>query len=404
MVGPVKNEQQDWVQAVELLSRWEGGLRHADDLLEVSDPGRLRWLVMEVFRQWLPIEAALSSRLKRPPRPKVRQLLRLALAECLSREEASRPQIVHNAGEVAKVLKLSKAERGFLNAVLRRCLREGFSGVADPGATHPRWMVDRWIGCFGEDATAKLLEWNQSKGEVHVQADGCPAYAETTDWEGYYRVKPSRFHEALPDLKRGVVYAQDPFARVPVGLLAPQAGEHILDLCAAPGGKTRLLARAMEGKGTLTAVDRPGRRLERLRGNVSLIPAGLVTIVGKPLQDLTLDDLDGPADGILLDVPCSNTGVIRKRPDVKLRLNEEDIQKQTDLQLELLRLASGWVRPGGRLVYTTCSLETEENEGVVHGFLDTVDGWILEKSVLSRPWECQHDGGGAFLLTKKKCQ
>ena len=110
------DERQEWGHVVQLLMRWDRGEGHLDDLLDQVGPGRLRWLLMEVFRQWLVVEAVLAPRLKRPPRPKVRQLLRLALAECLNRPEESHPQIVHNAGEVARSLGLSKAERGFIKS------------------------------------------------------------------------------------------------------------------------------------------------------------------------------------------------------------------------------------------------------------------------------------------------
>jgi 16S rRNA (cytosine967-C5)-methyltransferase len=397
----VIEEQQDWIHAVDLLSQWEKGTQHADDLLEALDPGRLRWLVMEVFRQWLVVEGVLDPLFKRPPRPKVRQLLRLALAECLNRPAESHPKIVHNAGEVARSMKLSKGERGFLNGVLRNCLRKGLPGADNLPATHPEWMVARWRAQFGEEGLQQLLQWNQSKGEVLIQAARCPSYADVTEWEGYFRIRPSMFREAVPDLQGGVVYAQDPFARIPVDLLDPQPGERIFDFCAAPGGKTRLMVNAMTGKGSIVAVDQPGKRLKRLEENVVLMPGKMVGVVGNSLQSLTPEILGEPADGILIDVPCSNTGVIRKRPDVKLRLQAADILRQAEQQLELLRLAADWVRPGGRLVYSTCSLEAEENQKVVDAFLESAPDWCLGKTVLSLPWECHHDGGGAFLLTKK---
>jgi 16S rRNA (cytosine967-C5)-methyltransferase len=106
-------------------------------------------------------------------------------------------------------------------------------------------------------------------------------------------------------------------------------------------------------------------------------------------------------DAVLIDVPCSNTGVIRRRPDVKLRLKDRDIARQAAQQSILLEHAARWVRPGGRLVYSTCSLEKEENTGIVDAFCGSHPEWKLEKSVLSLPWEAGHDGGGAFLLTRE---
>ncbi|MEX0325963.1 MAG: RsmB/NOP family class I SAM-dependent RNA methyltransferase [Puniceicoccaceae bacterium] len=390
----------DWRAAVELLIRWEKGAGHLDDLLESVDPGRLRWLVMEVFRRWLVIGALLEGRMRREPRPKVRQLLRLALGESLAHPEES-AKVVHHAGELGGILGLSPAERGFVNAVLRSCLRAGLPDAAEVEASHPEWMVERWREQFGQEATRRLLQWNQEAGSLYIHSPVCPAYAETTEWPNYYRVPPGRFREALPDLSHGSAYVQDPFARIPVELLDPQPGERVLDLCAAPGGKTRLIAGAMKGKGTLTAVDRPGPRMERLRENISKIPGKSVAVLAEAVENLRPSPFGGPVDGLLIDVPCSNTGVMQKRPDVKLRLRREDIDTQASCQLKLLHHAAKLVRPGGRLVYSTCSLEAEENELLVAAFLESSPHWHLGRSVLSRPWECHHDGGGAFLLTRE---
>ena len=392
--------KSDWSTAVELMNRWEAGAGHLDDLLEGCDPGRLRWLVMEVFRRWLVIEGLLERRMRRAPRPKVRQLLRLALGECLARPEES-AKVVHHAGELGRAVGLSVAERGFINAVLRACLRDGLPAGEDLEATHPAWMVARWRESFGGEGTGGLLRWNQSPGATHVRAESCPAYAEESEWPRYYRVRPGAFREALPDLAAGAVYVQDPFARIPVELLDARPGERVLDLCAAPGGKTRLLAEAVRGEGSLTAVDRPGPRLERLRENVARIPGMAIRVIGEPVENLARALPRELFDAVLIDVPCSNTGVIQKRPDVKLRLREADIGEQAAAQLELLRHAAQLAGPGGRLVYSTCSLEAEENADVVAAFLDAVPGWRLRESVLSRPWECRHDGGGAFLLTRE---
>ena len=407
MTTETNQEQGNWVEAVDLMCRWEKGTYHLDDLLEGAELGRLRWLLMEVFRLWLVIDRVLEPRLKKSPRPKVHQLLRLAVGECINRSFEYHPKIVHNAGEVARHLKMSKPERGFLNAVLRSVLRENPQlETVDLFQTHPAWMMDRWKEQFGEEATKRLLEWNQSPSDVIIRAGACPDYAEATPWEGYFKVMPSRFKDALPFLTTGEIYAQDPFTRIPVELLAARPGEKVMDLCAAPGGKTRLLAEAMQGQGNLIAVDKPGKRLERLAANLSSQKDDFLSIAGCRLQELESAALpEGAAldsmDAVLIDVPCSNTGVIRRRPDVKLRLKEREIARQAAQQSNLLKHAARWVRPGGRLVYSTCSLEREENAEIVDFFCKNHPGWKLEKSVLSLPWEAGQDGGGAFLLTRE---
>jgi 16S rRNA (cytosine967-C5)-methyltransferase len=393
-----------WRGAIDLLIAFEEGTGHLDDLLERIDPNRSRWLVMAVFRDWLVIDSLLNPRMSRRPRPVAMNLLRLAVAECLQGGDADPPRVVHHAVETAREMRLSKAETGFINGVLRSLLRAGLPAEPPLAATHPDWLVRRWERRFGEGATRRLLEWNQGRPEYFIVAGSRPAYAEPSPWSGYYRVRASRFGEALADLEAGRVYVQDPFARIPVELLDPQPDESVMDLCAAPGGKSRRLSEQMGGTGQLVLVDRPGRRLDRLRGNAAGFPGTQPRIIGSPVEILAEQDAPGVLqpgsfDAVLIDVPCSNTGVIRKRPDVKLRIREGDIGQQARNQHLLLKAAGRWVRPGGRLVYSTCSLEAEENDGVVDAFLAADSRWRLRARQISLPWECGHDGGGAFLLT-----
>lgn len=398
-------ELADWAEAVHLMGKFDRGRVHLDDLLEEALLGRARWLVMETFRQRLVVDALILPRVKHPPRPVAMNLLRLAVTECLNRREESWPKVVHHTVEVARLLKLSKPEGGFLNAVLRAVLRAGPAERAAVEQTHPGWMVARWQEQFGQADTQRLLEWNQSRPRLYVSAPEQPAYAEASDWPGFYRLPPARFEEARADLAAGRVYVQDPFARIPVDLLDVRPGETVLDLCAAPGGKSRLIAGKLAGDGLLIMVDQPGRRLERLEANAAAFAWEGAEVVASRVESLTEGTLKpslamGGADAVLIDVPCSNTGVLQKRPDVKLRLVEGDIQQQALEQGRLLAQAAKWVRPGGRLVYSTCSLEAEENEGVVDAFCQAHPEWQRGAAVRSLPWACGHDGGGAFLLTK----
>jgi 16S rRNA (cytosine967-C5)-methyltransferase len=403
----MKNQDfSEWKAAIGLLCQWGHGHSHVDDLLDRHHVGNLRWLVMEIFRNWLLIEGRLAEHLRRKPRPEALNLLRMGVGECLNRDAEDRPKVVHHAVEVAQALGLKKAECGFINAVLRNVLRNWDKvEKQSPLATHPTWLVKRWRKQFEEAQVEKLVDWNQRLPQLVLRAESRPAYAEESPWAGYYYLPKKRFPEAEEDLRSGKIYMQDPFTRHPAELLDARPGEHILDLCAAPGGKTRMLAQAMQGRGKLLALDKPGKRMERLRENldraghewVSTVADRVESFSGEKLQKLTGSE---QVDGILIDVPCSNTGVIQKRPDVKLRLTEASVSEQADQQGELLSHAAKWVRTGGRIVYSTCSLEHEENGGVVDRFLEMHAGWELTKSVISYPWECEHDGGGAFLLTR----
>jgi len=400
-----REETREWKQAVTILCKYAPKKAHLDDILDKNPPLRIRWLLMEVFRQWWVIESLLADRLKRTPRPVASSILRLALAECLNREEASYPRIIHHAVETGRALGFGKTEAGFLNGVLRAIVRSGELDKDHLRQSHPEWLVGKWEAIYGVESTRALLAWNQEVPRLTVVSPECPPYGEATQWDGFYSIARGRFSEALPELEEGKVYVQDPFTRIPVELLAVQADELVMDLCAAPGGKSRRLASAMTGEGRLVLVDRPGKRTERLRQNAQHFECKGLEIIACNLEELDVAASAHAlnreaADAVLIDVPCSNTGVIQKRPDVKVRLSESSFAQMALIQGELLKEAAKWVRPGGRLVYSTCSIEPEENSGVIDEFLREVPGWELKESVMSLPWECGHDGGGAFLLTK----
>jgi 16S rRNA (cytosine967-C5)-methyltransferase len=398
--------ENEWETAIALMGEWEKGVGHLDDLLESHDPGKTRWLVMEVFREWLRIDRILGILIKKEPRPRTRNLLRLAVGEFLDRDAERQPRIVHHAVETAKKMGISKAECGFINGVLRSIIRKWDDfGKIDQKTTHPEWLVNRWIDQLGESNAMQLVSWNQQVPKLTIRAKACPGYAKETPWNGFYSIESGRFAEVIEDLRTGNAYMQDPFTRIPVELLGVKKGEHVLDLCAAPGGKTRLIAEALDGTGRLLAVDKPGHRLDRLTGNLSQLGYRNIEVLGSRLEELDegiLKILSGrkKMDAILIDVPCSNTGVIQKRPDVKLRIKESSFVVHANQQKMLLKNAARWVRPGGRLVYSTCSIDSEENSQVVESFLEQNPQWKLEQSVMSYPWECDHDGGGAFLLTR----
>jgi 16S rRNA (cytosine967-C5)-methyltransferase len=165
------------------------------------------------------------------------------------------------------------------------------------------------------------------------------------------------------------------------------------------------IADRLQRTGRLVSLDLPGPRLDRLRENLAEVRGVQVDIVGIDLETARAETFreQGLPDqfaGVLLDVPCSNTGVMRHRVDVRWRLQAGDIARHASQQLVLLQAAAGRVAPGGRLVYSTCSLEREENEGVVEAFLASPAGrgWTLEAQVVARPWVTGEDGAGAFRL------
>ena len=424
---------------------------------EAADRARCQHLLFGAIRHWGRLDALIGGFVSRAPRPRLRAVLLIAGYELLEagsgpESDARAARIVHHAVGQAKTI-LSPVEAGLVNAVLRK-LRKALEagGAAPPSGTdaadlarffsHPVWLVRRWEAQFGAAATRRLLEWNQTPPPVYARwrsADAAPAWLQAAAWPGYYVVPAGHWPQVELLLSAGALYLHDPATQLPVELLDPQPGETVLDLCAAPGGKSLLLAdllaartgatkpegRPAVGKdagslseappagtkeGGVVAVDLPDeRRIGRLKENLARARGTDVALVQADVLQLTPalfreHRLPPAYPAVLLDVPCSNTGVMRHRVDVKWRLRESDIARHAAQQLALLAAAARLVAdtPAGRLVYSTCSLEPEENEGVVEMFLRGPGRgrFTLEATRTSRPWEDGCDGAGAFLLRK----
>lgn len=416
-----------WSAAAQLVSRWLDRRERVDALLETlpstisgSERARCQHLFLGVVRHFGRIDAALGRLIAHPPRFTTHAILLLAGFEILeSGGETGRiAKTVHHAVERTKRM-ASPAEAKLVNAVVRKLAP--LTGQTPPPAnespenlaeyfSHPTWLIKSWNSQFGPEATRTLLEWNQQPAVVYARwrAEEAtrPAILRPTRWAGFFEIPSGNWAEIEPLLTTGKLYLQDPATRIPVELLGPQPGESILDLCAAPGGKSLLIADNM-GSGRLVAVDLPGARIDRLAANLSrcagvepaLVQADVTEKLNVTLREHKLPE---SYDAVLLDVPCSNTGVMRHRIDVKWRLQAGDFRKHSEQQLSLLHSAARLVRPGGRLVYSTCSIDTDENEAVVKSFLASKAGgpFSLKQVRLSFPWVDKHDGGAAFLIEK----
>ena len=400
--------------ALELLQRWGRGRAPADELLDealvrsgLSSTDRA--LVTELFYGCLRRRLALGYLLGRvagkPPRPVVANILKLGLYQLLFLDKIPVHAAVHETVELAKARQrgISPAEAGFVNAVLRRVAQNRAAYATELGATresepwvyfsHPQWLWTRWAARWGAADTAALCEWNNTPPPIYIRVnrlkvDGqAPAEPRPPD---DIPVEPCAFHplcwrvtdpSGLFDTepwKRGGYYAQDPSTLVAVDLLDPQPGEAVLDMCAAPGGKTTYIAQKMQNRGKIVAADSSGERLQRLIENCRRL--GVTIVATLPCEGTRLDRcLRGATyDRVLVDVPCSNTGVLRRRVDLRWRLQEKELARLAALQQRLLKTAASLTRPGGVLVYSTCSLEPEENERVVEPFCRSNPQFALE--------------------------
>lgn len=423
-----------WVAACRLLARHLSTGARLDQLLEEAGPvasavtrRRQRHLLYGAVRHRALLEHAVHALLRRPPRPLLRATLLLGAFELHEHPEAV-AAIVHHAVEQARTL-LSAGEQAAVNAVLRRVPAVLAEVLARPllhardlalRHSHPEWLVARWLERWGRDAALQLLEWDQTPAPVHarliggghdqsasgaVLAGGLPGGLRPTRWENFYELVEPDWPALEAALASGRLYLQDPATRLAPDTLAVEAGENVLDLCAAPGGKTFALAARVGPKGRVVAVDLPGGRLNRLRANLARRPDLPVVVVPGDVARLTPAGLEalglpGVFDAVLLDAPCSNTGVLRHRVDAKWRLKETDLADLVAVQTGLLSSAAAMVRVGGRLVYSTCSLEQEENEGVATTLVNAGRGFVLERSETSRPWESGCDGAFAALFRR----
>ena len=301
--------------------------------------------------------------------------------------------------------------RGVVNGMLRNAARRKAEFDAEheklPLAVRfstPSWLVKRWLREFGEPDTSAMLEWNSLTPPVYARLNPLNPPAEIPEcWEPLPALPLwYRLHGPLPleALRAGQLYVTDPSTRYCVKLLAPQPGERVLDACAAPGGKSAAMLAATGGDLHLLATDVEEFRLAPLREN--LLRAG-----GRDVQVAQHDwtrpcpaEWCGAFDAVLLDVPCSNSGVLQRRVDARWRLSAGEISRLAALQLQILEQASAAVRPGGRLVYSTCSIDREEDRAVVDAFLATHKDFTFVEEYLALPHREQADGAYAALLCR----
>ena len=264
---------------------------------------------------------------------------------------------------------------GLINAVLRRCAREGagiVEEVKDETLDIPPWLVRRWIAHYGETTAREMAHaiLHEPSLDLTVKSDA-PQWASRLHGEllptGTVRTVLQGSVTMLPGFSEGQWWVQDAAAALPARLFGDVKDKRILDLCAAPGGKTAQLA---QGGARVTAIDRSPARIARLKDNLARLSLQVETIVADANEWQGPDDrFDGGFDGILVDAPCTSTGTIRRHPDVAWLRQESDLAVLVALQKRLMQRAAQLLRPGGTLVFCTCSLEPEEGEAQVAALL-----------------------------------
>lgn len=396
--------------------------------LAPADKALAQELVYGVVRWQATLDGLIARKTAgRPPKAGLQVLLRLGLYQLFWLDRVPDHAALNETVELTKRLGFG-AQAGFVNALLRGYARERVATeqrlvewrVTQPalGYSHPEWLCARWRARWGEEALRQLLEWNNAPPRTYARLntlrsgladltaqwsqEGVRFASRSWDWAEPGLVFELIAHPplaGLPSFQRGWFYVQDPSTLLAVRELDPQPGECVLDLCAAPGGKTTFIAQRMQNRGRILALDANAEKLAVLRENCERLAITCVDVAQAP-PDFNARMADLPFDRALVDAPCSNTGVLRRRVELRWRLRPEEIGRLARLQLDLLRQAAARLKAGGTLVYSTCSLEPEENTQVVRLFLAEHPDFRLERERELLPFRDGVDGGYVARLSK----
>ena len=425
--------------AAHLLRDLERQARPFDELLQALD-ARLptnrdarfaRQLVLGVVRWQKRLDWIIATCCTRPVAqlsPWARHILRLGVYQLFWLDRVPQSAAVHTSVELAKHL-THRGIASLVNAVLRNLLRQRAPVCyPDPRQTptrylavyhsHPEWLVERWVGRWGREIVERVLVANNQPAELNIYLNRLrPSRTLAAELDlapvgsrpGFYRATNGAALFASRAYQQGQFQVQDPNAGLAVALLDPQPGDRLLDLCSAPGGKAVQAAIAMADRGWVVATDISLPRLKRVRENARRLRLHAIRPVAR---DGTTPGC-GVFDRVLADVPCSATGVLGRRPDARWHRKPTELATLTARQQVLIQRAYEHLRPGGVLVYSTCSLEEEENEAIVERFLHQTPTARLERAdahfpaqpyagryVLTIPG--QHAGDGSFAARIRK--
>ncbi len=346
--------------------------------------------------------------------PNLKNGLRVALYQILFLERVPDYAVVNEAVEFVKRLQGQKSA-DLTNAILRNIIRsknairypdpeEDLVGYLCAYYSHPSWMVKRYLNRFGRESTEKLLAANNEKPYLTLKINAIKTNPE--EFKGLLNSVNLKFEQGkyLPEFFQlqnltnitaweyfadGYFNVQDESAGLACRLLDAKPGMRVLDLCAAPGGKSAYIAGLMHDQGEIVAID-------RYEGRVRIVEKNLQRLKIKSVKTIVANALefnDEKFDRILADVPCSGTGTLTKKPDIKWKRDLLDLRSMNELQYDLLNKASSMIKPGGVLVYSTCSIEPEENYDIIKKFLDNNPNFTLENASLYFPSDLVDENG-----------
>ncbi|CAN5284821.1 16S rRNA (cytosine(967)-C(5))-methyltransferase RsmB [soil metagenome] len=391
----------------------------AEEKIESKDRGLCHEITLGTLRKQIFLDAMiekLSNGKKIDLAVKI--ILRIALYQLIFLDKIPAHAAINEAvNQVQKAKKTSA--KGFVNAVLRRFTRENMTlAFTDEieklsvESSHPRWLIEKWSGQFGFEETAKLAEINNETPPINFRwtAKTTEAIKKSVEKDGIENEKS--FLRELAE--NGKIYFQDEASQMVANAVNLQKGEKFLDICAAPGSKATLIASKkanVKNENLLVAGDLHWKRVETLRENCRKQGVEFINVLQYNAEN-ALPFSDEFFDVILLDAPCTGTGTIRHNPEIRYFLEKKDFAELSAKQLKILLNASKLIKRGGRLIYSTCSLETEENEVVAERFLaeseefekilPDLDEKILTNEGFARTFPPRDQSDGFFVAVFRK--
>ena len=371
--------------------------------------------------------------------PDLRIILHLGLYQLRYLDQIPDSAAVNTSVELAKengLKRLSVVVNGLLRQYGRKAanndpLELPEDAVKRLGILHsfPDWMIEIWLEQLGIEETEQLCAWFNQPPAIDLRVNPLKTSIDEVELalvavgvavsrvphlpQALRLTGGSGSIQQLPGFREGWWTVQDSSAQLVTYLLDPQPGEVAIDVCAAPGGKTTHIAELMEDRGKIWACDRAVKRLRQLEENAGRLQLKSISIC--PGDSRSFSQFDQAADRVLLDAPCSGLGTLHKRPDIRWRQTPKKIEELSGLQRELLDRAATWVKPGGILVYATCTLNRLENEEVIQSFLDCHPNWQIQLPSSNSPtasfvtskgwikvWPHQHQMDGFFMVKLKK--
>ena len=380
-----------------IVARWIATHEFPNEMLPKGGPDRafVQDLVYTTVRRFRPLRAVLGELLKTWPKGELEALVLVGASQILYMPDVPDFAAVNETVAAAKMGDRGKRLDRVVNGVLRNLLRRRAEFEAKLAAaplaereSFPNALVSRWTERYGAEGAEKLARWHNTPAETWLARKG-----------SFEKLPRGEKVADQPGFAEGDFIVQDPATAGAVDLLDAAPGLSVLDFCAAPGGKTVQIAWRMGGPrscaaaGMIVAQEVNPKRLARLKENLVRMKLDNVTAVQK-VEDGKL------FDRVLVDAPCSNTGVIRRRPDARWRWNADHLAQLVALQREILEAAAAHVKPGGRLVYSTCSNEPEENAEQVAAFLAAHPDFTEVDRRESVPFETGYDGAFACALVR----